>query len=225
MDFSERLAKTSGDNIRLASLSDLRAIARVHTSAFQGFFLTELGDQFLRAYYRTVLRHKGGILLVAEKDGLVSGFAAGFVDPVAFYRKMARRKWRFVLPVVVGLLRNPRLLRRVLGGSQRVIRPEVPASWPSELACELSSIAVDPQRSRQGIGGQLLTSFLKCAASSGATCVFLTTDAENNDRVIRFYDKYGFRVNATLNIAGQRSMNQYVIELQQTERPCEAITG
>lgn len=203
--------------IRPAKPSDLSAVARVHVSAFRGFFLTELGPRFLRAYYATILGYARGILLVAVIEGHVIGFVAGFVDPVQFYRRMAKRKRQFLLPVAWGVLRNPRLLCRVAGGSRRVMRAHLPQDWPGEVACELSSIAVDPSVSSRGVGQQLVARFLQCASEQDAKGVFLTTDAVGNDHVNGFYVRCGFRLQRLLHADGDRPMNQYVLELSKSE--------
>ena len=75
---------------------DAREIAKLHTQAFPGFFLTQLGDRFLTGYYKCVEAYPGGILLVARnKDSTAAGFAAGFLDPPAFYRFLRSRGARF----------------------------------------------------------------------------------------------------------------------------------
>lgn len=198
--------------IRRAEPPDLSAVAQVHMAAFRGFFLAELGPRFLRAYYRTVLEYQGGHLLVAESDGHVAGFVAGFIDPVQFYRQMSERKWRFAPSIVFSVLRNPRLLGSVLVGTRRVASPQPPDHWPRETACELSSVAVDPRMGGQGVGGQLVSRFVDTAVNCGAEWVYLTTDAVDNETVNAFYTKCGFLLTKTLAHTEKRPMNVYVIE-------------
>ena len=61
-----------------------RAMAKLHVSAFPGFFLTSLGQPFLRLLYEGFLAHPQGICLVAEDAGNVVGFVAGTMDPCGF---------------------------------------------------------------------------------------------------------------------------------------------
>jgi ribosomal protein S18 acetylase RimI-like enzyme len=197
--------------VRPAKHDDLGGIVEVHSAAFPGFFLTDMGKPFLRTYYRVVLRYDCGILQVAEEDGSISGFISGFLDPVCFYRFMSANKWRFVLPMFLGFVRKPWLLRRILGNSKRVVQPKAPDGCLSEVTCELSSIGVRPEMSGQGLGGQLVRGFVTSAASQNAACVFLTTDAKNNEDVNAFYKRLGFQLERILTETGNRPKNEYVL--------------
>ena len=53
---------------------DIPLIIEVHKNSFKGFFLTELGDQFLALYYDSVRENKKGILLGHYDEGEVFGF-------------------------------------------------------------------------------------------------------------------------------------------------------
>ena len=55
---------------------DLGKVIEVHKNSFEGFFLTELGDNFLNLYYNSVRKNKNGILLGFYEEGALFGFAA-----------------------------------------------------------------------------------------------------------------------------------------------------
>jgi ribosomal protein S18 acetylase RimI-like enzyme len=195
--------------IRSAGEADLRAVACLHAAAFPGFFLTSLGTPFLRAYYRMVLDYEGAVFLVAENEQRLAGFVAGFVAPKGFYGRMKARKRRLLLPILLGLLMRPSLLPRVLGNAGRVRRASTIVPAAGEHACELSSLAVAPDRMRHGIGRALVRAFLAAAESKQARCVYLTTDAEGNEAAQRFYEELGFRQTRRLESPGKRSMTEY----------------
>lgn len=202
--------------IRAATRGDVEAISAVHEAAFPGFFMTLLGRAFLRAYYRGVLEFDAGELLVAEQDGRPVGFAAGFVDPDRFYRRMAARGWRFVPPLATGLARRPWLLGRVLRRGRSVgMRGRSRPSRPADVSgCELASLAVLPTARGRGIGRRLVAAFLEAARRRRADRVRLTTDARHNDAVNRFYLGSGFRLSARLQPDGTRPMNEYEYPLR-----------
>ena len=75
------------------------------------------------------------------------------------------------------------------------------------------SIAVHPECQRQGVGNQLLQAFLDEARQRGLDHVSLTTDAENNDAVNKFYQKLGFNNYRAYVTPEKRVMNEYVIHL------------
>jgi ribosomal protein S18 acetylase RimI-like enzyme len=199
--------------VREARASDLARVASVHEAAFPGFFLTLMGRPFLRAYYRMVLEYPTGILLCAEDETGVFGFVAGFLEPAGFYEKMRARKLAFLWPAALGVLAHPTTLPRVLANVRKVRGGGDAPPARQGAACELTSIGVDPAASSRGAGQALVQAFSAAAAEAGAGFVFLTTDAEGNDRVNAFYEKLGFTVDARVEHGGGRLMNLYGMDL------------
>jgi colanic acid biosynthesis glycosyl transferase WcaI len=214
----ERLAGAAGLEpavlVRPATSADLARIVAVHASAFPGVFLTALGPAFLRAYYRAVLDFDAGCMLVAELDGRVAGFVAGFADPRRFYAVFRRRPLAFAPAVLAGLLRRPWLIGRIVARVGSVLhrgRDERQDS-ATGAACELSSLAVDPRARRRGIGQKLVATFVAEARGRGLDVVRLTTDARGNDRVNDFYAGLGFQL-VPRPAEGARPMNEYELPL------------
>jgi ribosomal protein S18 acetylase RimI-like enzyme len=207
--------------IRRAAADDLPRIVDIHRKSFGNFFLTRLGCGFLHRYYRFVLDYTCGILLVSEGQNTLQGFACGFVDPAGFYRRMWRAKLTFAVPVLSALVRHPCLINKVLYGVRRI--HATAAVWP-EGSCELSSIAVAPERAGSGLGKALIESFLGEARSMHARCVFLTTDADGNDAVNAFYRNVGFQHTRRFVHGEGRWMNEYVISAcKTTDDPCGTL--
>jgi glycosyltransferase involved in cell wall biosynthesis/ribosomal protein S18 acetylase RimI-like enzyme len=195
--------------VRTATEDDLTSIITIHQEAFTNFFLTRLGEDFLRKYYGLVLSYDLGIMLVSEgHESAVEGFACGFLDPPAFYHLMWCAWPTFAPPVLYALVRRPTLITKVLHGIQRIHSPAV--QWP-DRSCELSSIAVTPQTLGNGFGKELIRAFLAQAHSMDARCVYLTTDAEGNDAVNAFYRNVGFQHTRRFLQHEGRWMNEYVI--------------
>lgn len=197
--------------LRTAGRDDLDGIARVHDAAFAGFFLSGMGTAFVRAYYELILAYEAGLLLVADVDGATHGFVAGFGDPAAFYAYMAKRKSRLVLPALMGVLRRPRLLPRVLFNRRRV--SEEAAGPQRQDHFVLSSIGVDPADAGRGLGRELVAAFLSAARGRGGRTVGLSTDADDNKAVNAFYVKCGFELHRTFASGPKRRMNEYRLEL------------
>src|SRR5262249_51964906 len=110
----------AGSIIRSATPGDLPDIVAIHQKAFNHFFLTRMGAAFLRRYYELVLHYHAGIVLVAERHGVLEGFVCGFADPAAFYRSMWRNRFSFALPAVTALLRNPSLGAHMVNAVRRI---------------------------------------------------------------------------------------------------------
>lgn len=172
--------------------------------------MTRLGRRFLRAYYTVALSYPDVIALVSSgNSGVVNGFAIGYCNPRAFYTFFDERKREIVFPVLLSLLRNPFLLPRVIASKRKADFSAGDAEY-AEGIVELASIAVLPESGGKGIGKELLRSFIQTSVEKKASAVFLTTDAENNDATISFYEKNGFLLEKTIITSAHRKMRQYV---------------
>lgn len=215
----ERPARRAGYvpaiTLRQAESADLDEIVAVHAAAFPGFFLTQLGPVFLRTYYRAVIEFDAGCMLVAEMDGRVSGFVAGFADPRRFYALFRRKPLTFVPAILAGLLRRPWLVGPIVARIVSVLHRgrDERRNSATGAACELSSLAVDPRARRRGIGRKLVAAFIAEAQGRGLDVVRLTTDARGNDPVNAFYAGLGFQLASRECAGAARSMNEYELPL------------
>jgi ribosomal protein S18 acetylase RimI-like enzyme len=183
-------------------------LVRIHVAAFPGFFLTRMGPRFIRTYYRCVLAHDRAILVVAEDENGIVGFAAGFLDSQKFYRSMRLRILHFAFPAMAAVYADPKIVVQIFQGFLRTGRYSRVTSEATRV-CELTSLAVDPARESRGVGRALVAEFCRRAGILGAECVELTTDAPENDRVNRFYQSVGFGLTATAARDDGRVMNHY----------------
>ena len=177
-------------------VNDIPAVVAVHELAFRGFFLEQMGPLFLKTYYRLTLSYSQSIAFVyVGKSGSIDGFVVGFVNSKAFYERLKKSKLKFVLPTVLGLMANPKLLGDIFRNISRVFDSEHGARNPlfGEDFAELSSIAV--VKGNSGIGSLLLERFLQDAWSRDVSHVVLTTDLHSNDEAHNFYKKFGFEKN------------------------------
>jgi ribosomal protein S18 acetylase RimI-like enzyme len=206
--------------IRKATTNDLSGIVAIHQKAFGAFFLTRLGAGFLRKYYGLVLNYRSGIVLVAEHGSGLQGFACGFIEPSEFYQLMWNRKMTFARPVLGAVFRRPCLITKVLYGVRRIHSPA--EEWPPR-SCELSSIAVAPERAGNGLGKSLISAFLAQAQAMKAHRVYLTTDADENDAGNAFYRGVGFQHTRRFLQHERRWMNEYVINGNAGSDGCENL--
>jgi GNAT superfamily N-acetyltransferase len=163
-------------------------VAQVHCAAFKGFFLTLMGEAFLRSYYHSVLDYRESVALVAlDKNARVIGIAVGFKDPNEFYRHFRRYRVRMLPAIMMGLLRRPWLLLMILRNITRLSR--ISRNQTRDLV-ELASIGALVVK--QNVGSTLLKSFILKAQEFGASEISLTTDELNNSDVRLFYQRHGF---------------------------------
>ncbi len=240
----ENVLPAFADGIRPAQPADLPSIVETHATAFPLFFSTQLGEGFLHAYYARILHYDHGVLLLAEEAGRLVGFVAGFLDPSAFYRALYAQKWSLARLLIGRTLRQPWLAGRVLAGGLRVHALQGGLAFGARLLrralriqslqveyartdgwpCELSSVAVAFAQRSQGWGQRLVQAFLATVRQRGATEVYLTTDAKDNDQVHRFYQRLGFQRVRDLRSSAGREMSVYVFWPGE-ERPLQPEPG
>lgn len=188
------------------STKDIDPVVAIHLQGFPNFFLTKMGPSFLRDYYSSVLRHPLHLFLMARVDDKPVGFVCGFGESSEFYRHYTSRL-RTPLLAAWGLIKRPFLLPGILGNFRRLVIEK-----QNSNGVELSSICVLPETSGRGAGRQLLCSFVEVAGKLGFESVYLTVDAENNDRVNRFYITAGFYLESRV-LRGKRPMNHFRLNL------------
>jgi ribosomal protein S18 acetylase RimI-like enzyme len=182
--------------------------------AFEGFILTQLGQPFLRRYYSAVLDYPKRLFIVAEQGGRLLGFAAGFADPCAFSRMLRRRALRLLPSIMLGVLTHPRVLGVVAQNALGVVCGRHAGYEPDAGDAELASLGVAPGEQGHGLGRLLIRGFVDAAGRAGSTGVHLSTDAEDNERVNRFYSSLGFNIETTYMAAGNRRRNHYRLPLR-----------
>jgi ribosomal protein S18 acetylase RimI-like enzyme len=196
--------------IRPARYEDLDDVVRIHLAAFGSRFnLPALGPRFLKRYYELVLNFESKVFMVAECDGKVAGFVAGFINSGGFYAHMRRNKWRLAIAAARAIPADPSVIPRLIHIAERMKgalkRPDALNVQSSKLA----SIAVDPALGRKGLGKKLVYAFLEEARRQGADDVYLTTDAKKNHAVNEFYRGLGFTLSSSFRAPKQRVLNEY----------------
>ncbi len=189
---------------------DVESVVNLHVRAFPGFFLSFLGPSFLREFYRSFTRDSNGVAFVAVEDAnnQIIGVIAGPVVPDGYFRRLlVRRWWAFCLASFWAVLRNPRIIPRLWRAV--FYRGEPPAGMPRAL---LSSIAVLPDAQNRGVGQLLVKAWVDEVRKRGATGCYLTTDAENNDAINRFYEKAGWNRSETFVTPEGRKMYRYLLD-------------
>jgi ribosomal protein S18 acetylase RimI-like enzyme len=197
-----------------AQKNDVADVARLHVNVFPNFFLTSLGLSFLEELYSGFLHDQTGIFFVAKEKGEIIGFVVGTSEPHCFFSKLRRRRFLFfTLKAIPGVLRSPiNVFRKLLsalsyrGGSNQV----------NASSALLSSIGVADHYKGKAIAKKLITQFEQEVLSLGKSIVYLTTDAQDNDRANSFYHRQGYVVTETFYQSGSRKMICYQKNLQAT---------
>jgi ribosomal protein S18 acetylase RimI-like enzyme len=179
--------------IKQLEISDVNAVVKIHQSAFSSFFLTQLGERFLRVYYRSCIKSKVSTIAVGifSPNNALLGFSIGSAQSKGYYKAVL--KDNFVRFCGVGLylvFTKPLALIRLAKNMDK-INEELNDDG---LYCELLSIGIDSKDKGKGYGKVLLEAFENEALKRGINKIALTTDYNNNDGVIAFYKKSGYEV-------------------------------
>jgi glycosyltransferase involved in cell wall biosynthesis/ribosomal protein S18 acetylase RimI-like enzyme len=189
---------TSGGEVtfRLATMNDVPALARMHSTAIDSGFLPTLGLGFMRRLYRALVSDPDAVVVVADDNGVAVGFVAGVSDTGAFYRRFVRRHG-----VQAGFTALPRLVRpSVLRRAWETLRYE---RTDGDVPAELLSMAVDDAYRGRGIGYRLGVGFLEEMRDAGPVKVVVGPE---NEVAIGVYRKMGFADFGDVEVhAGERS--------------------
>ena len=170
---------------------DLSKVVMVHKDSFKGFFLTELGDRFLKVYYDCVRKDARGVLLGFYNEGQLFGFCAATTVSKGFNSHLVKKDlFRFSLIGLGLVITRIRALVRLL---KNFSKTDSSTQDDGEYA-ELLSIGVSDKKQRQGIGKKLLLQLEKELRLKGCSDLSLTTDFNNNEKTIQFYKGLGYEI-------------------------------
>ena len=182
---------TNNIQIRKLNDADVSSVVAVHLSAFSGFFLSSLGDIFLKKYYQAVIQHADSICIGCESNlGDFVGFAIGNRLSKGFHLKILRSNWSmFMIEGLRLMVTNPKAIIRLCRNFSKDSNPSDDGRY-----AELLSIGVHNTVEGKGVGKELMSQFEKKVASLHAKKICLTTDKYKNERSLSFYYKNGYEV-------------------------------
>ena len=196
--------------IRKACVKDIVRVVEIHCSAFDNFFLTSLGPDFLHLYYRAYLQCPEALLLCAEEKGEVLGFSAATTNAVGFNTRLIKTNLIGFMRVGVKLVfTRPMALLRLL----RNLTKQDDNKQDDGSYAELYSIGVHQQAQRMGLGRALLIETESRFAQESVQRLSLTTDAEDNDATQAFYQAMGYSLMYAFTAYPNRKMLRLIKQL------------
>jgi ribosomal protein S18 acetylase RimI-like enzyme len=192
------------ERIRRAEPGDAPAIASLHRREIPWGLLSQLGEDFVEAFYSALVRSRYGFGFVSERDGVIIGYAAGVVDWRRFNREFVRGHLRLALRALATNLRTGRW-RRLLETTRYATSEALPRA-------ELVAIALAPAARGTGIGAGLVRHVLDEFAVRQVPAVRVTAGGENV-RARRLYERLGFRLHSRREIHRGEPVPVYTIGL------------
>lgn len=187
----------------------INEVVEVHVNSFKGFFLTFLGQGFLRQMYRGYVEHSNSGLIIAQDECGIIGFLAYSNNMSSFYKFLVKKHLiGFAYYSLGGFIRKPKVFFRLL----RALTYSKQAKR-NEDYIELASIGVKPDCNNNGVGTCLISTLKNIVKDSSASYIKLETDAEDNEKANKFYIKNGFQLHHTYETPEKRKMNEYRFNL------------
>jgi ribosomal protein S18 acetylase RimI-like enzyme len=195
------------DNI---DTSYCKAIVEIHKNAFKGFFLTNLGDDFLKTYYKAVLKSNETIAVCAiDESKTMAGFAVGTILSKGFHKRLILQNcFSFGLTFIKIALRSPSSIMRLVKNLEKKSSLEDDGNY-----AELLSIGISDNFQSQGIGQLLITAFEKRVKEKNGQKLTLTTDKYENDKTINFYTKSEYSLLYEFTSYPHRPMYKFIKQL------------
>ena len=177
--------------IKQISKLDINKVVSTHNDAFKDFFLTSLGDNFLKLYYNSVRKNEKGLLLGLYEDDELCGFCAAATQSKGFNSNLVKSNiYSFgLMGLQLIVTRMPALLRLIKNFSK-----ENPDFDDNGNYAELLSIGVSTGNQGKGIGKKLLLQLEESLKNKGIEKLSLTTDYYNNEKTIQFYKGLGYTI-------------------------------
>jgi len=176
--------------ILTAEKEEIDKVVSIHENAFTGFFLTSLGRPFLKLYYKSVSKHKDGILLgYFDENNILCGFCAATMNSNGFNKSLVKKNLLdFFLISAHILVTKPSSLIRLINNFTKKSSGIVDNGEYAELL----SIAISTSSQGGGIGKKLLLELEEKLKDGKYSNLSLTTDYYNNEKTISFYKKMGY---------------------------------
>lgn len=179
-------------NIQIIRKEHIKSVVKLHLQSFDGFFLTQLGEDFLCFFYEKLRCDERSEILGAYDDmGKLVGFCAFTYLSSGFYSYLVKKDIvKFAYWGIRILMKKPSNLIRLL----RNFKKEKNTTGDIGNYAELLSVATLPEMQGKGIGKRMLFEMEQDLKKRSCKSVSLTTDFENNEKVLYAYKSMGYDV-------------------------------
>lgn len=188
--------------VRKANNKDISKIVDIHMNRFENFFLTSLGAYFLKTFYKAFLKKPAILLVLIDKNDIV-GFAAGSYNNRGFFKKLLFNNFfEFFIAGINIFFTNFKALKRIVFNADKSEKNNL-------IFAELLSLAT--LQNNKGYGRYLLESFENEIFKISPTLpISLTTDFENNDKTIQFYQNADYQILEVFESFANRKMIRFI---------------
>lgn len=180
---------------RLATINDLKYVANLHLTCFEGYFLSELGEKLLEKYYLSYM-NENNLFVLAFNDNQLIGFCMGYLKGSTARIKFQKKHLLCItFRILYNILRFNKItinkLITIFFNKKGNMNDYVPDS-------NLLSICLHPEYRGQGIADEMITQFEHLLLNYNCKDYMLTVKSSN---IIarKFYEKKGFTLYKEFN--------------------------
>ena len=162
------------------------------------------------SYYKAVLGSKESIVVCAiDENSQLKGFATGCIHSKGYHKRLILNNFSsFFHHSFIILVTKPKALIRLLMNLDKIASKDDDGNY-----AELISIGVCQSFKGHGAGKDLVKKFEDEAKRRGCNKIPLTTDYHNNNDVVSFYTKCGYKVFYEFTTYPKRRMYKFIKDL------------
>ena len=185
--------------VKKAGVEDVESIVKIHKCSFEGYFLTAMGEEFLKQFYGEMFGSGGIVLMIFDEKKEPVGFITGVPDVGGFYLNILKNKFPSVLKSTIkGILKGRikgkdvilRLYRLPLSAFKSFMKKKEEQYLSGHF--EIMSIAILNKYRSSGAGSLLLRELLSVLKE--LNCITVGVSCRRDNRAaLSFYMKHGFR--------------------------------
>lgn len=181
-------------NYRIATLTDMPEVAKVHQKCFPGTFIASFGQKLITDYY-TEFFNENPLFVLVENDGAIEGFCMGYITGTEARNNFMRKcKVRLALRMLyLCITFNKLAIKKCLA----FIKPKKKSAPSKKVVADadLLSICVTDNLKGTGASNELVSKFEELLIGRKVKNYTLAV-YKDNARAIGFYKKMGFETAA-----------------------------
>lgn len=179
--------------IRSATQLDAATLANAHIKVFPNFFLSTLGSDFLKVYYRALINYPETLCYVAEENNVIVGYVVGRMRAKGYLKRVVKSNmFTFMLQGIKLLFTKPGALLRLVMNLEKKSDKKIVVD--NQDYAEIGLIGVNPEIKGKGVGHALFMQFEANLKENNVDRLSLTTDYYNNENTLSAYKAWGFEV-------------------------------
>lgn len=158
-------------------------IAKIHSLVLKSGLLAKLGNSYLKAYYKILLKDQNSMALIVKKNDKIIAFATLTTNSSGLKKTIIKKLF---VKTLLALVNKPTLVWSLLSINF------YPSFKKSNNIPELLSIAVHPKFQRKGLGLKLIKEISSEIKNLGHKSFRLSV-RKNNEYANAFYSKIGLK--------------------------------